>query len=70
VKDKLLSVTIAARRLGISARRVRAMISAGKFPRAYKLEGTDIWLIHLADLERADVTERKAGRPVSKKGKK
>jgi hypothetical protein len=69
MSNQLVSVAIAAQRLRVSARRVRAMIADGRFPRAYKLEGTDIWLIHSADLERADVTERKVGRP-SKKGKK
>ena len=52
-----------------AARRVRAMIADGRFPRAYKLEGTDVWLIHSGDFERADVTERKPGRPAKKASK-
>lgn len=56
--DALLSVTEAATRLGVSSRRVRALIDAGRLP-AQKIGRT--WVIREADL--AKVTERPQGWP-------
>ena len=56
--SKLLTTTEAANRLGVSARRVRAMIAAGRL--AATQAGRD-WLIQPAAL--AAVRVRKSGRP-------
>lgn len=53
-----LTTTQAAERLGISTRRVRALISAGQLPA--KRIGRD-WLISERDL--GTVQDRKPGRP-------
>ena len=53
------TTTQAASRLGVSPRRVRAMIRQGHFPGA-QLLGRD-WLIPAAEVEAARV--RKTGRP-------
>jgi excisionase family DNA binding protein len=59
--ELLLTCATAAGRLGISSRRVRQLIAAGRL-RALK-HGRD-WLIREADLARVAV--RKPGRPVTK----
>ena len=55
---KLVTVTEAALELGISARRVRAIIQAGRLP-AQMMGRT--WVIKEKDLEK--VRDRKPGRP-------
>jgi excisionase family DNA binding protein len=57
MKD-ILTTTQAAERLGISARRVAALITAGKLP-ANQFGGS--WMIRSEDL--ALVADRKPGRP-------
>jgi excisionase family DNA binding protein len=56
----IVSTKEAARRLGVSLRRVQAMIRQGIIP-ATKL--TREWMIDTADLQRVKAMERKPGRP-------
>ena len=56
--ENILTTTQAAERLGISSRRVAALITAGKLP-ANQFGGS--WMIREADL--ALVADRKPGRP-------
>jgi excisionase family DNA binding protein len=60
----LISTEMAAARLGITRRRVRAMIGAEILP-AEKI-GRD-WLIEETDVEKLRRQERKPGRPRKKK---
>lgn len=59
----MLTTTQAAAQLGITPRRVLALIAAGRLP-AQKL-GRD-WLIRPEDLELERVKDRKPGRPAAK----
>ncbi|MGI6456363.1 MAG: helix-turn-helix domain-containing protein [bacterium] len=56
-----LTTREAAEVLGVSERRIRAMLDQGKFPNAEKFG--HIWMIDPADLERAEVRDRKPGKP-------
>ena len=62
---KIIGTTEAARRLGVSDARVRALIDSGRL-KAVKIGGA--WLIEPKDL--AAVRVRKVGRPKSRKGTK
>jgi len=63
---EIVSVTAAAKELGLSNNRVRELIRAGKLP-AQKL-GRE-WAIIREDLEEFKNTERPVGRPPKKKSK-
>ena len=63
---EIVSVTVAAKELGLSNNRVRELIRAGKLP-AQKL-GRE-WAIIREDLEEFKNTERPTGRPPKKKPK-
>ena len=58
---KLITTKEAAKELGVTMRRVQALIKAGKLP-AQKM-GRD-WIIRMADLDKVRV--RKPGRPPMK----
>ena len=60
---RILGTRLAARRLGVSERRVRALIIAGSLP-ATKI-GHD-WAIAENDLARVAAVHRKPGRPAKK----
>ena len=59
---KYISVKQAAEMLGVSGRRVRALIAAKRLP-AQQIGG--VWIINAKDLKL--VSERKPGRPPAKK---
>ena len=60
-KGEMISTNEAAKELGVTSIRVRALISAGRLP-AQKI-GRD-WIIHSSDLDLVRV--RKPGRPSKK----
>jgi len=60
---ELISVTEAARRLGLSPQRVRQFVESGRL-RARKVGAQ--WVIRAADLRRFANKPRRPGRPVSK----
>jgi excisionase family DNA binding protein len=52
IKQKQLKVSEVATLLGVSKPTVRKMVKQGRFPGAYKLEGTSIVRIPESDIER------------------
>jgi hypothetical protein len=61
LKDDVMDVGEAAVVLGVSERRVRAMLSSGRFELARKPHG--VWLINGNEVRMIVCQERKAGRP-------
>jgi excisionase family DNA binding protein len=59
---RYLTVDRAAERLGVTPRRVRALIEAGELP---AMSGAREWLLDPAAVERRARTARRAGRPLS-----
>jgi excisionase family DNA binding protein len=59
-ENRLLTTKEAAERMGVSTRRVQAMIKAGRLS-ASKM-GRD-WVIYEAEVERVEQQQRKPGRP-------
>lgn len=62
----IINTEVAAARLGISTRRIRAMIATGVLP-ATKL-GRD-WVVDESEVELLKVIERKPGRPKGRREK-
>lgn len=58
-----ITVTEAATRLGVTPRRVQALIAAGKLPAT---RFGSAWQIDPRDLDRPAIRDRKGGRPAKK----
>lgn len=66
MQKQMLTTGQVAERLGVTMRRVQAMLKSGKFKNAEKY-GDRVWLIPATDLNLVAVVNRKIGRPAKRK---